>query len=83
MKLKSALFASIAAGCFALVAAPASAASTSAKATAEISTLVGCSVSNSTNNPAPMTCHDVFGNRAMTETSDGFVAIMDTPVQLS
>ena len=70
--------------CFlALMTATASATSTASKATAAISTLVGCSISNSTGNPSPMTCQQVFGGGAVPETSDGFVPIMDTPVQLS
>jgi hypothetical protein len=56
----------------------------SSKATAEINTAVGCTVSNATTlGTAPMTCHDVFSGAAVAVSPDNFATIMSAQVKVS
>jgi len=56
----------------------------SSKASAQINTAVGCTISNATTmGTAPMTCHDVFSGAAAPVTPDNFVTIMTTSMKLS
>jgi hypothetical protein len=57
----------------------------SSKATAQISTAVGCTVSSVTNvgDTLPLTCHDVFSGASVPVAPNNFVTIMSTPIKLS
>jgi len=57
----------------------------SAKATAQINTAVGCTVSSVTTigDTLPLTCHDIFSGASVPVTPDNFVTIMSTPMKVS
>jgi len=57
----------------------------SSKATAAISTAVGCTVSSQTTigDVLPQTCHDIFSGAAVDVTPDNFARIMKSTVKLS
>lgn len=57
----------------------------SSKATADINTAVGCTVSKVTTigDTLPLDCHDVFSGAAATVTPDNFAEIMQATVKLS
>ena len=57
----------------------------SSKATAAISTAVGCTSSGTTNigDTLPVTCHDIFSGASVSVTPDNFVQIMTTTMKLS
>ena len=57
----------------------------SSKATAAISTAVGCTVGGTSNigDTVPMTCHDIFSGAAVDVTPDNFATIMTTTVKVS
>ncbi len=56
----------------------------SSKASAQINTAVGCTVSNATTiGTAPMTCHDIFSGASVQVTPDNFATIMTTSMKLS
>ena len=70
---------------FGLCVISAAAFAQNSKATADISTLVGCTIDNAASGETTptMTCTDVFGGSPVAETNDNFVTIMSTPVKLS
>jgi len=57
----------------------------SSKATAAISTAVGCTSSGTTNigDTLPVTCHDIFSGASVPVTPDNFVQIMTTTMKVS
>src|SRR5258708_20814867 len=57
----------------------------SSKATAAISTAVGCTSSGFTNigDTLPVTCHDIFSGASVPVTPDNFVQIMTTTMKVS
>lgn len=57
----------------------------SSKATAAISTAVGCTSSGYTNigDTLPVTCHDIFSGASVPVTPDNFVQIMTTTMKVS
>ena len=57
----------------------------SSKATAAISTAVGCTVSSQTTigDVLPQSCHDIFSGAAVDVTPDNFARIMKSTVKLS
>ncbi len=57
----------------------------SSKATAAISTAVGCTSSGTTNigDTLPVTCHDIFSGASVSVTADNFVQIMTTTMKVS
>src|SRR5438132_11771264 len=57
----------------------------SSKATAAISTAVGCTVNGTSNvgDTVPVTCHDIFSGASADVTPDNFVQIMKTTMKVS
>src|SRR6267378_2587912 len=57
----------------------------SSKATAAISTAVGCTSSGQSTlgDTLPVTCHDVFSGASVPVTADNFVQIMTTTMKVS
>jgi len=71
---------------FAILSAPLTFAQTpSSKATAAISTAVGCTVNGTSNigDTVPVTCHDIFSGASADVTPDNFVQIMKTTMKVS
>src|SRR5258708_29433288 len=57
----------------------------SSKATAAISTAVGCTSTGTSNigDTLPMTCHDIFLGTSVSVTADNFVQIISTTIKVS
>ncbi|HEX8985587.1 MAG TPA: hypothetical protein VF767_09155 [Bryobacteraceae bacterium] len=57
----------------------------SSKATAQINTAVGCTVTGTTNigDTLPLSCHDIFSGASVDVGPDNFVTIMSTPIKIS